>query len=502
MAVGQISLTSSMRQNLLSLQRTQGLMDMTQNRLATGRSVNTALDNAQNFFAAAALTNRANDLDRLMDGMGQAIQTLTAADHTITTLNRFLEQAQASANSARDSQNIASSTLSRVFDTSQAYTTAGTAIAGAVGVDRTAGITGAMHMRSGQADRLTTSGRDFISLDAEIGVMEGFTITVNNVNIAIPGVTTAQASATPPATVRDFLEAAEAAGGGQFTARLTADGDIQFAATGGEALMVALGTAGDGAGVIGIDRGVEFAAFTAGMSIADVVQHINDQQSLTGVRANFDAATNSIRLSGMDGQDFVVQGPGATDATGLFGGAARAAGDVVSVTNGTNNRRVYAEQFDRTLTQINELVQNRDSGYRGTNLAFGDSLQVNFNETRTSTLTLRGAYLDTKGLGVGTSQNEWLTNMDIDKSIAQVERAVNQLRMQASEFAQNLTTVQTRQDFTQNMIETLTTGADKLTLADMNEESANMLALQTRQQLGVNALSLASQSAQSVLRLF
>ena len=76
------------------------------------------------------------------------------------------------------------------------------------------------------------------------------------------------------------------------------------------------------------------------------------------------------------------------------------------------------------------------------------------------------------------------------------------LRAQASEFGQNLSTVQIREDFTENMINNLTTGADKLTLADANEEAANLLALQTRQSLATNSLSLASQSAQSVLKLF
>jgi len=130
--------------------------------------------------------------------------------------------------------------------------------------------------------------------------------------------------------------------------------------------------------------------------------------------------------------------------TGASRLAGAAAGSLVTATNGQNNRAVYAEQFNNTLTQINELVQNRDSGYKGVNLAYGDSLQVNFNETRTSSITLKGTFLDSKGLGVGTSENEWLTDKDIDKAIAQVEKAINQLRLQASEFAQNLTTVQTR----------------------------------------------------------
>ena len=72
----------------------------------------------------------------------------------------------------------------------------------------------------------------------------------------------------------------------------------------------------------------------------------------------------------------------------------------------------------------------------------------------------------------------------------------------ASTFGNNYSIVQNRQEFTENLIDVLTEGADKLTLADMNEESANMLALQTRQQLAINSLSLASQASQSVLKLF
>ena len=73
---------------------------------------------------------------------------------------------------------------------------------------------------------------------------------------------------------------------------------------------------------------------------------------------------------------------------------------------------------------------------------------------------------------------------------------------QASDFGSHLSIVQNRQTFTNSMINTLKTGADGLTLADTNEEGANMLGLQTRQQLSITALSLASQAQQSVLKLF
>ena len=80
--------------------------------------------------------------------------------------------------------------------------------------------------------------------------------------------------------------------------------------------------------------------------------------------------------------------------------------------------------------------------------------------------------------------------------------ATNKLNTESAKLSSSLSIINIRQDFSTNMINTLTEGADKLTLADMNEEGANMLMLQTRQSLGTTSLSLASQAAQAVLRLF
>jgi len=80
--------------------------------------------------------------------------------------------------------------------------------------------------------------------------------------------------------------------------------------------------------------------------------------------------------------------------------------------------------------------------------------------------------------------------------------ALTTLQSESQTLSSSLSTVQIRQDFTNSMINTLQTGSDNLTLADSNEEGANLLALQTRQQLSTTALSLAAQSDQNVLRLF
>ena len=97
-----VVLTSALRSNLLSLQNTQSLIDRTQLRLATGLEVNSALDNPQNFFTSQSLNNRASDLGRLLDGIGQSIRTIEAADNGVTALTNLLEQASSIVQSARD----------------------------------------------------------------------------------------------------------------------------------------------------------------------------------------------------------------------------------------------------------------------------------------------------------------------------------------------------------------------------------------------------------------
>ena len=153
------------------------------------------------------------------------------------------------------------------------------------------------------------------------------------------------------------------------------------------------------------------------------------------------------------------------------------------------------------ITQLDTLAA--DASYGGVNLLSGDDLKVVFNETGTSSLTISGVAFDSTGLGLAqVSGAGFQSDSDIDAVITKLDTALSSLRTQASKFGSNLSTVQTRQDFTKNMVNTLQTGADNLVLADTNEEGANLLALQTRQQLSTTALSLSAQADQAVLRLF
>src|SRR4030081_864914 len=96
--MSEIVLSASVPQNLLSLQSTAELLATTQNRLATGKKVNTALDNPTNFFTAASLDARAHDINNLLDGIGNGVQVLQAANTGIPSLQKLVDTAKSIAN--------------------------------------------------------------------------------------------------------------------------------------------------------------------------------------------------------------------------------------------------------------------------------------------------------------------------------------------------------------------------------------------------------------------
>ena len=101
-----ITLSAGVRQNLLSLQKTADLMSSTQNRLATGKKVNSALDNPTNFFTSSSLQSRASDLNSLMDSMSNGVKTIEAADNGLTSITNTLESMQSTLRQARQDKSF------------------------------------------------------------------------------------------------------------------------------------------------------------------------------------------------------------------------------------------------------------------------------------------------------------------------------------------------------------------------------------------------------------
>jgi flagellin len=169
-------------------------------------------------------------------------------------------------------------------------------------------------------------------------------------------------------------------------------------------------------------------------------------------------------------------------------------------TNNTTERSTLSGQYNTMMTQISQLRD--DSGYKGTNLLdAAQSITVSFDESGDSTLTVAGKD-GTGALNGTTATSSWAADANITADIAKLDTARDTLRTTSKTLSNQLSTITTRQEFTSKMINTLEDGAATLVNADLNEEGANMLMLQTRQSLGTTSLSLASQAAQSVMRLF
>jgi flagellin-like hook-associated protein FlgL len=177
----------------------------------------------------------------------------------------------------------------------------------------------------------------------------------------------------------------------------------------------------------------------------------------------------------------------------------------------TSDINTLMSQYHQVLAQIDTIAD--DSGYKGVNLLDSSNVttQVKFDELGNSNLTMTGFDASSTGAtltlmsyasGAWVSAGGTADKLQINSGISRLDAATRAMRTESSKLANNLSIITARQDYTQNMINVLKDGAAGLTNADMNEESASMLMLQTRQSLGTTSLSLASQSAQSVLRLF
>jgi flagellin-like hook-associated protein FlgL len=169
----------------------------------------------------------------------------------------------------------------------------------------------------------------------------------------------------------------------------------------------------------------------------------------------------------------------------------------------TAGRSTLAAQFNQILVQIDQTAN--DAKYKGTNLlAASSSLAVKTNENGSSTITITGFDASsTTGLSVSAiAVSTWTVDTALDAAVTQLNTANSTLRTNSSTLGAVSSQLTIRDNFLDGVRNVLLEGADKLTVTDQNEEGANLLSLQTRQQLGVISLSLANQSQQAILRLF
>ncbi len=483
-----ISLSKAVRANLLSLKGTADMMATTQNRLATGNKVNSALDNPSNWFTAKGLTNRASDLGALIDSMANGIQTLEAADNGLSAMTKTLESMQSTLRQARQDKSF--QTASYTLPASGLTNTSTLSFdAGAVGdTPVSINLTSQTNTATAVSTASTATGLTGATTLDTLGLADGETITVSD------GTETHTYTITTAATedLDDLIAGINGETDLDVTASINADGQFVLTADNNEVGITVGGTGS----IAGLATQAAPTAIYIAKTLDELVSEINSNTSLDGkIRASND--NGKLRLENQSTQRLNVDG---VTSAGMIDGSTAD----VSTIDGNSVRAGLTGQFNELRDQLDKLSD--DASFNGINLLRGDKLTITFNETGTSAIdiqTEQGETINAFNLGVPTQLQEEQLDSDvtIDSLLTDVKAALDEVRSQASTFGSNLSIVQNRKSFTESMINTLETGAGNLTLADMNTEAANLLALQTRQQLSQNSLSLASQADQSILQL-
>jgi flagellin len=491
-----VTLSPGIRSALLSLQATAARTNAIQSRLATGKRVVSALDNPTSFFTAQSLTARASDLNVLLDNVAQAQQTVKTVTQSISALSKLVQSAKSLAQQARQAQHPTTT-----YD--------------AIEVTGTADVSGeAAGTVIGNVD---TSGGGFTADVDGLQIQVGATVyTVHSPLSPIPQSINAIISHINSTAGLSSAITASLDGTGKFLT-LTADStDVSFQVL-NTAAATALGVAGQNgtstnllqavSGLSGTSLtaqsgggGAKTITFGTGGGQVSTLEELQSALASTGVNAWTSGANLSLGVPATAGvQNSLITSGSALAAFGMAPSSVEYG--AVNTPTPDPSRASYQAQYNILLQQIDTLAL--DSSYNGINLLSGGNLTATFNESGSSTLSVTGTSLNATGLGLAVLTGEdFQADAAIDEIVGDLNAALISLRAEAARFGSSLAILQTRQDFTEAMTETLKAGADALVLADANEEGANLLALQTRQALSTTALSLSSMGAQAVLRLF
>jgi flagellin len=526
-----IVLSSAVRQNLLSLQSTSALLATTQNDLATGNVVNSALDNPTDFFTAQSLNARATDIGNLLDGIGNGVQVLQAANTGLTSLQSLVANAQSIANQVLQTtvgyttkSNVASAAISgataaNLLGTSGNATVTGTALTTTAGPATATTELTSLTTPPANGSTITVDGKTITFSTAQtstttadngnitIGIEAGSTETVGNLLSAIDGITGATTASTVSTTTPGALALSTGTtqnlvlGGTALAALgLTAGTTDTIApALSGESLTIGALIGADGGTVPGVTA--TNITFGTGAGQVSTLNQLNTALAANDLQASI-STTGAINI--------VTSDNAASATIGAIGGTAAATGQAFAgltaaapVANPASQatRAGLVSQYNNVLQQINTTSQ--DSSFNGINLLGGDTLSLTFDETGQSTLNINGVTFNDAGLGLSTltAGTDFLDNNSANAQLAALNSASTTLSSEASALGSNLSIVEIRQDFNKSLINVLQTGASNLTIADTNELAANSQALSTRQSIAVSALALANQSQESVLQL-
>jgi flagellin len=522
-----VAFNSSTAMNVSILQSTNSLFQTSQKRVSTGKWVFGAADDATRYKMSETMLGRARQLDALNNNVSLGLKTLEATDKTLKQMIGLVESAQelarkAQAEGAGGIRGIASG----------ANISAATAVAGyAVGAVFSMTSDGGQNFTYTFTKTGTTWGEVADALNsANIGVMAEFIpgTAANSTNIRFVSTTGEdfRFDGASTQTVMDDLANAtmvSPTSGESLTA--AANANNMFANAGAAAAVTETGfTVSFGGSIAGVKTGITAATaiaansllvfedangqtrtlnYTGATTVATLIADVNNMNA--GVRAELfnpgGGAVNQLRLRNTDGGNITISA-----ATGAFAAAGTIGftpGTAYAAPLSTNNalRLQYGRQYDAIRTNIDLLAANNPV-QTGRNLLMGENLAVVMDEFGGNALTVSGVKITAAGTltmaGAGTT---WTNDTAIQTSATQANSALTNLRNFQAQFATFNSYMQDRYDLNKSYQTDLKTTGDDLVAADVAEESAKLTALQTQQQFAVQAFSMGTQNAQSLLRL-
>lgn len=506
-----VTLSASVRQSLLSLQNTTGLVERTQNRLSTGLRVSSAIDDPVSFFQSKSLSDRASDFLEKKDGIDQGISTVTSALDGVESIESLVKQMKGVSNAMK------SATDAQIGDLVTQFNDLRTQI-------------------NNLAADATYQGANLINgtgqtLSVEFSEKTASLLNVNSVNLRVDtgGLNLAANAYTTSSRFIDYstLKGATAAGNEFQNRFLQTTDDFSLTYNGssktfsaGETVSFTFGTGssfsfvnstaqaltvnnGDSISVDVTTAASTIAAGSLGLvatqttnavfEIATQVSFGNDSATIGSVTVTYQGSS-TITLGSSESVTFTLgTGSVTLQTTSAF---KLSQGSVLTLDVLYSGGSTYTDSATGLYIVIAGAGVTGMITGEGTTASNAVVYGIALNGNASGTVASGSADLNVTGFVKAGDSTK------INAVIDQLDTALTTLRTQAQTLGSNVALLNTRLDFTEQYTSTLQAGADKLTLADINEEGANLLALQTRQQLGIQSLSLAAQAEASILSLF
>ena len=510
--------------NISILQRTNMLLDLTQKRVASGKSIFSSADDTTRYRLSENLLTRSRQLESLNNNISLGLATLETTDNTLKQMQGLIESALSLVSQAQNegTNGIRSTTSTAAIDSSSVVT--GVVVGSRFSITSDGGKTFTYNFNSTSV----TWGEVANALNAaNIGVaadfVPGATLGTSNIRFRALNDKDFSFDGTSDQAVMDDLVglttptgqvfnannlfangvAAPVAGESGFT--LAHGGHVTGNVGGGVTAATAIPA---GSSIVFEDGNGQYRTINYGAATT-VGQFITDVTALgAGIKAELVNQSGGaggplqLRLRNMNGGNMdILAASGGFAAAGAVGFPGVTTGYSAPLSQNYALRLTYGQQYDSIIANIDALAQSNPVP-DGRNLLQGENISVMLDENSGNPIKMTGIVLTAAGyLTMSQSGSTWANDGPLETSATQARQAQTILLQLQAQFATFNNYIRSRYNLNRSYSSETKTQGDEIVAADATEESASLLALQTRQQFAVQALSIGNQNQQAMLRL-